>query len=170
MMTSWIHVGSLHDWFVENEPSLMQSTQWTGWTPHVTILKVRSFGSNRSARGVASPGARVLDILRLQPQSSIDEESCSGLEGQHTEIEGEIIIYRGRPRYQGQINSVQQGPTGRKRDSYDQPVDMQKSFGTQIVDSMELLAMQGRETNDARGFGGYPVCGRVLLDTKEKVH
>jgi hypothetical protein len=44
-------------------------------------------------------------------------------------------------------------------------LDEGRCFGRQVVESIELLAMQGCEAVDERGRGGYPVYGRIFLDS-----
>lgn len=197
--------GSLHDWFALHEPSLLQSTKWSPFCPHATILKVRSFGRGREAKGQASPGARVLDILRpprvsVQPfapttptttttttiiettytESATMVESVTSYASDETALSGEIILYRGRlveeerkkRKSIEQIVSTREERKGQQRRirarnsqrSDDQAIDTGRYFGMQIVESFELLAMQGSETQDERGLGGYPVYGRLYLN------
>jgi len=92
-------------------------------------------------------------------------------------IEGEIILYKGllyeekrredeRRRKQERQERGRPRPASLGRESYNQPVDMGRYLGRQVVESFELLAMQGSEELDALGRGGYPVYGRIFLNRR----
>jgi hypothetical protein len=190
--------GDLHSWFVQHEPSLLQSIKWTPFTPHATLLKVRSFGRAQGGSGGhgSSPGARVLRILR-PPQPVVEPTPTPQQRPEQEQdcVEGEVIIYQGRPHQDndssasndsndnnaskanasggeranrgrgrgrgGWQGGAGRGGGGRKRSDHE-VLDEGRRFGRQVVESIELLAMQGCEVVDERGRGGYPVYGRIL--------
>lgn len=191
----------LHSWFVQHEPSLLQSIKWTPFTPHATLLKVRSFGRGQGGSGGhgSSPGARVLRILR-PPQPVVEPTTTPQQRPEQEQdcVEGEVIIYQGRPhqdndssasndsndnnaskanasggeranRGRGRGRGGWQGGTGRggggRKRSDHEVLDEGRRFGRQVVESIELLAMQGCEAVDERGRGGYPVYGRIFLNS-----